>query len=79
MLKNYKLENSYHIVLSIFVTYLISFLLSKKKINRIVVILVALLTSKIFIGDWDVGFWKWTIVDIFYWSTLFIFAFIGTI
>ena len=35
MLKNYKLENSYHIVLSIFVTYLTSFLLSKKKINRV--------------------------------------------
>ena len=56
MLKDYKLENSYHIVLSIFVIYLKSFLLSKKKINRVVVILVALLTSKIFIGDWDVGF-----------------------
>lgn len=79
MLDDYKLENTNHIILSILVTYLTAYILTKKKINKVIVILVAVLISKISVGDWDVGFWKWTIVDICYWITLFTFAFLGTL
>ena len=79
MLDDYKLENTNHIILSILVTYLTAYILTKKKINKVIVILVAVLISKISVGDWDVGLWKWTIVDICYWITLLTFAFLGTL